>query len=65
MVIVHSKPTHLRLTEVLAQHMDDAAGAEQELAAARRLAPDDPAVHEVAATILGATDPGASVAAWR
>ena len=55
----------LRLADVFAQHIEDLASAHQELAAARALAPDDPAVHEMAATILGATDPAAAIEAWR
>lgn len=55
----------LRLADVFAQHLDDLPGAHAELAAARALAPDDPAVHEMAATILQATDPAAAIEAWR
>ncbi|HEY0254173.1 MAG TPA: hypothetical protein VGC41_21740, partial [Kofleriaceae bacterium] len=39
--------------------------AHLELSAARALAPDDPAVHEMTATILGTTDPRAALNAWR
>ncbi|MBV8760761.1 MAG: hypothetical protein JO257_25940 [Deltaproteobacteria bacterium] len=55
----------LRLADVFAQHLDDLPGAHAELAAARSLAPEDPAVHEMAATILQATDPAAAIEAWR
>jgi lipopolysaccharide biosynthesis regulator YciM len=55
----------LRLADVLAHQLADTAGAQQELAAARELAPDEPAVHEMAATILAATDRDAAVGAWR
>ena len=55
----------LRLADVLAHQLEDMAGAQQELAAARELAPDDPSVHEMAATILAATDRDAAVGAWR
>ena len=52
----------LRLADVLAHNADDPLGAQQELPAARALAPDDPAVHEMTATILQGR---ASVDAWR
>jgi tetratricopeptide (TPR) repeat protein len=55
----------LRLADVLVHQLRDPDGAQQELAAARELAPDDPAVHEMSATILGTIDPGAAVSAWR
>jgi tetratricopeptide (TPR) repeat protein len=56
---------HLRLADVLVHQLGDPAGAQHELAAARALAPDDPAVHEMAATSLVASDPAAAIAAWR
>src|SRR5262249_34975952 len=55
----------LRLADVFAHQLHDPAGAQQELEAARTLAPDDPAVHEMAAAILVASDPAAAVDAWR
>ena len=55
----------LRLADVLVHHADDPAGAQAELAVARELAPDDPAVHEMSASLLVATDRGAAVDAWR
>ena len=55
----------LRLADVLVRHTHDAIGAQAELAAARDLAPDDPAVHEMTASILQSSDPAAAVAAWR
>ncbi|MFN0250101.1 MAG: hypothetical protein ACKV2T_24670, partial [Kofleriaceae bacterium] len=55
----------LRLADVFVHHLDDPHSAQQELAVARHLAPDDPAVHEMTATILSTIDPVAAVAAWR
>jgi Tfp pilus assembly protein PilF len=55
----------LRLADVLVHHGDDAAGAQAELAAARALAPDDPAVHEMSASLLAESDPAAAIDAWR
>ena len=43
----------LRLADVFVHQLGDPASAQHELAAARALAPDDPAVHEMTATILG------------
>jgi tetratricopeptide (TPR) repeat protein len=55
----------LRLADVFVQQLGDLPGAQQELAAARELAPDEPAVHEMTAKILSASDPDAATAAWR
>ncbi|MCW5805189.1 MAG: hypothetical protein KIT31_22650, partial [Deltaproteobacteria bacterium] len=55
----------LRLADVFVHQLGDADGAQQELIAAKALAPDDPAVHEMTATILSSSDPGAAVDAWR
>src|SRR5262249_24674646 len=55
----------LRLADVFVQQLGDLPGAQQELAAARELAPDEPAVHEMTAKILTASDPEAAIAAWR
>ena len=54
----------LRLANVFVSHLGDAASAQQELAVARELAPGDPAVHEMAATILATIDPAAAIDAW-
>jgi tetratricopeptide (TPR) repeat protein len=56
---------HLRLADVFVHQLDDLASAQHELDAAQKLAPDDPAVHEMTATILVASDPAAAIAAWR
>ncbi|MFT3699046.1 MAG: hypothetical protein QM831_38225 [Kofleriaceae bacterium] len=56
---------HLRLADVFAHQMKDPGNAHLELSAARALSPDDPAVHEMSATILSTTDPRAAVNAWR
>ncbi|HEY0195804.1 MAG TPA: hypothetical protein VGC42_32040, partial [Kofleriaceae bacterium] len=56
---------HLRLADVFVHQLDDLASAQHELDAAARLAPDDPAVHEMTATILIASDPAAATKAWR
>ena len=56
---------HLRLADVFVHQLGDRAAAQRELATARELAPDDPAVHEMTATILGASDPAGAAAAWR
>ncbi|HEX3764268.1 MAG TPA: hypothetical protein VHW23_36490, partial [Kofleriaceae bacterium] len=56
---------HLRLADVFIHQLGDRAGAERELATARELAPDDPAVHEMTATILAGRDPAGAAAAWR
>jgi Tfp pilus assembly protein PilF len=55
----------LRLAELFASQLDDATSAYAELAVARALAPDDPAVHEITAAITAASDPPAAVQAWR
>ncbi len=55
----------LRLADVFMHQLDDPAGAQQELAAARQIAPDEPTVHEMTATILASRDPSAAVEAWR
>ncbi|MEO8845923.1 MAG: hypothetical protein ABI591_09085 [Kofleriaceae bacterium] len=56
---------HLRLADVFAHQLRDPGNAHLELSAARALAPDDPAVHEMTATILAASDPRAALDAWR
>ncbi|MGE5185381.1 MAG: hypothetical protein ACM31C_25130, partial [Acidobacteriota bacterium] len=63
--IARAVPLRLRLADVFVHQLHDPASAQLELAAARELAPDDPAVHEMSATILGAIDPGSAIAAWR
>ncbi len=55
----------LRLADVFVHQLRDAGNAHLELSAARQLAPDDPAVHEMTATIMASSDPRAAVAAWR
>lgn len=55
----------LRLAEVYAHRLGDAASSRLELAAAQTLAPDDIAVHETTATMLTASDPNAAQIAWR
>src|SRR5690606_2372966 len=55
----------LRLADVFVHQLADPASAQHELAAARELAPDDPAVHEMTATILASSDPAAAIDAWR
>jgi Tfp pilus assembly protein PilF len=55
----------LRLADVLVHQLGDLAGAQEELAAARALAPDEPAVHEMTAAILTSHDPHAAVEEWR
>ncbi|HTR52582.1 MAG TPA: tetratricopeptide repeat protein, partial [Kofleriaceae bacterium] len=55
----------LKLADVLAHQLGDAAGAQQELAAARELAPHDPSVAEMAAVILASRDRDAAAIAWR
>ncbi len=55
----------LRLADVLVHHLGDSAGAQAELAAARELAPDDPAIYEMTARILEASDRPGAIAAWR
>src|SRR5262249_11161490 len=56
---------HLRLADVFVHQLGDPTAAQRELAAARALAPDDPAIHEMTAAILVASDPAAAIAAWR
>ncbi len=55
----------LRLADVFIHELADPGSAQQELAVARELAPDDPAVHEMSATVLASLDPTAAVDAWR
>jgi lipopolysaccharide biosynthesis regulator YciM len=55
----------LRLADVIAHQLGDPAGAQQELGHARDLAPEDPAVHEMAAVILATSDRAGAVTAWR
>jgi Tfp pilus assembly protein PilF len=55
----------LRIADVLAHQLGDLDAAQGELAAARALAPDDSAVHEMTATILTTRDPAAAISAWR
>jgi tetratricopeptide (TPR) repeat protein len=56
---------HLQLADVFVHQLGDPAAAQHELAVARALAPDDPAVHELTAAILAKSDPAAAIAAWR
>jgi len=56
---------HLQLADVFVHRLGDPAAAQHELAAARVLAPDEPAVHEMTAAILVTSDPAAAIAAWR
>jgi Tfp pilus assembly protein PilF len=55
----------LRLADVLVHQQGDLAAAQRELAAARAVAPDEPAVHEMTAAVLTSHDPVAAVDAWR
>nr|MBA3463911.1 hypothetical protein [Deltaproteobacteria bacterium] len=55
----------LRLADVFVHQLDDPQSAQLELAVATRLAPDDPAVHEMTATILSSINPAAAIDAWR
>jgi len=55
----------LRLADVFIHQLGDPASAQHELAVARHLAPDDPSVHEMAATVLATIDPAAAIDAWR
>jgi tetratricopeptide (TPR) repeat protein len=55
----------LRLADVFVHQLGDPSSAQQELAAARLLAPEDPAVHEMTATILASIDPPRAIEAWR
>lgn len=68
--VVTSEPARavqlrLRLADVFVHQLADPASAQHELAVARHLAPDDPSVHEMAATVLATIDPIAAVDAWR
>jgi Tfp pilus assembly protein PilF len=56
---------HVRLADVFVHQLGDHAAAQRELATARELAPDDPAVHEMTASILAPDDPAGAIAAWR
>lgn len=55
----------LRLADVFVHQLDDPQSAQLELAAARQLAPDDPAIHEMTATILNSIDPPKAIEEWR
>ncbi|MBS1121669.1 MAG: Tetratricopeptide 4, partial [Deltaproteobacteria bacterium] len=55
----------LRLADVFVHQLGDPASAQVELAAARSLAPEDPAIHEMTATILTSSDPLQAIDAWR
>ena len=55
----------LRLADVFVNQLGDPQSAQQELAVATLLAPDDPSVHEMTATILSSIDPAAAIDAWR
>lgn len=55
----------LRLADIYAQQLSDATSARFELAAAEQLAPNDIAVHEMTATMLTSSDPGAAQIAWQ
>ncbi len=55
----------LRLADVFIHQLGDPASAQHELAVARELAPNDPSVHEMAATVLATIDPPAAIEAWR
>jgi tetratricopeptide (TPR) repeat protein len=55
----------LRLADVFVHQLGDLASAQVELAAARNLAPEEPAIHEMTATILGSSDPAKAIEAWR
>ncbi len=50
----------LRLAEIHAQRLSDIATARVELAAAQTLGPEELSVHEMTATLLAPTDPGAA-----
>ena len=56
---------HLRLADVFAHQLHDLGNAHLELSAARALAPDEPSVYEMTATILAVGDPRAALQAWR
>jgi tetratricopeptide (TPR) repeat protein len=55
----------LRLADVFVHQLADPGSAQHELSVARDLAPEDPAVHEMTATILASSNPGAALEAWR
>lgn len=55
----------LRLADVFVHQLGDPNGAQHELEVARELAPDNPAVHEMTATILASSNPPAALEAWR
>ncbi|HUS27749.1 MAG TPA: hypothetical protein VMZ53_04555, partial [Kofleriaceae bacterium] len=55
----------LRLADVFVHQLGDPSSAQHELAAAREVAPDEPAVHEMTATILASSNPAAALDAWR
>ncbi len=55
----------LRLADLFVHQLGDLAGAQQELAVARELAPDNPAVHEMTATLMSSSNPAAALDAWR
>ncbi|MBA2541317.1 MAG: hypothetical protein H0V17_16875, partial [Deltaproteobacteria bacterium] len=62
---VRAVALRLRLADVFVHQLGDPSSAQQELAAARLLAPEDPAVHEMTATILASIDPPRAIEAWR
>ncbi len=62
---VRAVALRLRLADVFVHQLGDPSSAQQELAAARLLAPEDPAVHEMTATILASIDPPRAIDAWR
>ncbi len=62
---VRAVELRLRLADVLVHRLNDPLGAHHELDTARSLAPNDPAVFEMTAMILAASDPKAAVEAWR
>ncbi len=62
---VRAVALRLRLADVFVHQLSDPSSAQQELAAARLLAPEDPAVHEMTATILASIDPPRAIDAWR
>ncbi len=63
--IARAVELRLRLADLFVHQLGDPANAQHELAIARQLAPDDPAVHEMTATILASSDPAAALDAWR
>ncbi|HEU0032812.1 MAG TPA: hypothetical protein VFQ53_19405 [Kofleriaceae bacterium] len=54
----------LRLADVFVHQLGDPASAQQELAAAATIAPDDPSIHEMTATVLATSDPPSAIHAW-